>query len=101
MCIEEVKAWSFAGKHYTTELAAITAAIDEIGERLVSSYKGRIGAGLLTYPDLPRLLTRHAELTAEAKAAPAGESTEGTRAEKLEGTRAVEDGMVTMKGPDA
>lgn len=89
MCIEEVKAWAYAGKHYNTERDALWAAIDEIAREIVKQYATNPGRGLVESAELPGLLIRYHELVAESKADTATESREGTRAAELEGTRAV------------
>lgn len=88
MCIEEVKAWAFAGKHYTTELEAIEAAIDEIGRKVVKENATNPGVGLRLHADLPGLLNRHAELSFDPFDTAPAESPKGTHAGEPKGTQA-------------
>lgn len=102
MCIKEVTAWAYAGQNYDTERDAVWAAIDATGKKIVKENAANPGKGLISDPDLPKLLIRYAELT-KGEDSTAANSSEGTRAGELEGTRArpVEDGMVTLAGENA
>jgi hypothetical protein len=86
MCIQEVKAWAFAGKHYDTEQAAVWAAIDEIARRTVKDHSNNPGRGLIESDDLPELLIRYRTLTTTREGEAPAESLEGTYSEKPEGT---------------
>lgn len=63
MCIQKVEAWAFAGRNYTTEAEAVTAALVAIGEAIVTTHSRNPVNGLIEHgDDLVKLLARRAEL---------------------------------------
>jgi hypothetical protein len=70
MCaIEEVRSYRYAGKHYDTELEAVTAALTEIGTRIIRDHHHNPVEGLLKYGnDIGELRARYAALTLPANA---------------------------------
>lgn len=68
MCITKVESFQFAGKLYETEIAAVTAALTEIGSNIVKKHSGNPVAGLIEQPmELVTLLTRYHALSTGAK----------------------------------
>ncbi len=47
MCIDQVMSFRYAGKLYPTELDAVTAALSEIGTKLIKDYSTNPMKGLL------------------------------------------------------
>lgn len=46
MCIEKIESYSYAGKLYTTEEAAVKAALNEIGNRIMKDFSHEPSEGL-------------------------------------------------------
>lgn len=68
MCIEKVESFRYAGKLYPNELEAVSAAIHEIGSRIIKDFASKPFDGLVTHrKDLTKLLARYDELTPPAK----------------------------------
>lgn len=84
MCIEKVMSYSFAGKLYPTELEAVTAALTDVGTRLMKDFATNPVKGLLELgKDISALRERYIALsptptaTAEPSEKAAGEPMEG------------------------
>ena len=64
MCIEKVMSYSFAGKLYPTELEAVTAALTDVGTRLMKDFATNPVKGLLELgKDISALRERYIALS--------------------------------------
>lgn len=65
MCIETVLSFKFAGKLYADERAAVHAALQEIGARILKDYSDNPMKGLLEHGEhVSPLRARYLELSA-------------------------------------
>lgn len=64
MPIQKVEKWSWEGQTFATELEAVNAGLDDIGQRLVTEYATNPRQGLLRYgADISALWIRFNQIT--------------------------------------